>query len=111
MRAGQQITYDDGQGGRFGATVVAVVGSGHSGHKRLDVTWQDGGATKHALAVPHLADREHGASFWQLAGELPPVDTSNASGRAVEGERPVDAEPADEVRAKRWKGHRREGDG
>lgn len=62
MRIGDQVLYRNGASIRP-ATVSAVVGSGASGFKRLDLAL---GSAITALDVPHEGDASDGQSAWAL---------------------------------------------
>lgn len=62
MRAGQAVTFIDPDGGEHPARVHAVVGTGASFFKVLDLVIGEGAV---ALTVPHEKDGEPGRSAWR----------------------------------------------
>ena len=70
MKIHQRVTYQDAKGKIHAATVTEVSGTGASGYKTLDLTF-DGGTAKN---VPHSVDHGKGEGFWLLETEteMPP---------------------------------------
>lgn len=64
MKIGKRVTYQV-KGARHAATVTAIAGTGESGRKTLDLSF-DGGTAEN---VPHGVDREKGEGFWLLETE------------------------------------------
>jgi hypothetical protein len=64
MRIGKQVTYYL-KGTQAPATVTAVSGTGASGKKTLNLSFDGGTAT----AAPHGDDRVEGEGFWLLESE------------------------------------------
>ena len=62
MKVGQSVSYVDPHGRPHSAVITAVVGSGWSGFKLLDL---EVGHSK-ARSVPHESDQESGKGFWQF---------------------------------------------
>ncbi len=67
MRVGDQVAYVNSRGGAVAARVQALVGSGPSGFKTLDLE-VDGVLCE---AVPHENDRRQHAGYWTLAKPKP----------------------------------------
>lgn len=65
MKQGQRVTYQDARGKRHAASVSEIAGTGPSGKKTLDLTYDGGEATN----VPHGDDRRKGEAFWLLETE------------------------------------------
>lgn len=65
MRPGVAVTYMV-RGTAYPATVTAVVGSGASGYKRLDLSYGDEQATD----VPHVTDATEGQARWTLVAPV-----------------------------------------
>lgn len=65
MKIGNRVTYEDAKGKRHAATITEVPGTGASGYKTLDLTFDGGTATN----VPHGRDSEKGEGFWLLETE------------------------------------------
>lgn len=93
MKAGVTVTYCNAGSGCMAAVVLAVVGTGDSGAKRLDFALSD---ALGALDVPHEQDAAPGASFWTLHdparhAETPGLMTGEPiTPQAIEGEAPAD---------------------
>lgn len=102
MRVNNRVTYEDPKGKRHAATVTAIAGTGESGRKTLDLSF-DGGKAEN---VPHGADSEKGEGFWLLETETesPPerraplekqpmvLAEAAESGRLPEGDRRAEKE-------------------
>ena len=81
MRIGDVVTYLDGRGGKHQATVTAVVGSGESGYKRLNLAYFLDGVLFGPQSVPHVGDID-GNDCWYLGEyvtEPPASDYAEAS--------------------------------
>lgn len=65
MKIGNRVTYEDAKGKRHAATITEVAGTGASGYKTLDLTFEGGEAKN----VAHAGDREKGEAFWLLESE------------------------------------------
>ena len=70
MQINQRVTFIDAKGKSHAATITEVSGTGASGYKLLDLTF-DGGT---AANVPHAGDRGPKEGFWLLETEtdVPP---------------------------------------
>jgi len=81
MRIGDRVTYEDARGKRHAASVTALAGTGKSGAKMLDLSFDGGTATN----VPHSGDIGDGsAGCWHLASE---------TAQPPERRAPVDKQP------------------
>lgn len=78
MRIGQEVTYVEDDHA-FAANVVAIVGSGPSLFKMLDLTVE--GTTRYS--VPNIRDRVGGVGYWTTDQRLDPPRTQKASKRAT----------------------------
>jgi hypothetical protein len=65
MKIGNRVTFTDAKGNEHAATITEVSGTGVSGYKMLDITFDGGTATN----VPHAKDAEEGKAFWLLETE------------------------------------------
>jgi len=66
MRAGQTVTYVDSSGREHRAMVTAVVGTGESLYKRVDLTFTDArGERQSRENVGHERDASGRAVFWR----------------------------------------------
>jgi hypothetical protein len=65
MQINQRVTFIDARGKSHAATITEVAGTGLSGYKLLDLTY-DGGT---AVNVPHAGDRGPKEGFWLLETE------------------------------------------
>jgi hypothetical protein len=81
MKIGNRVTYEDPKGKRHAATITEVAGTGASGYKTLDLTFEGGTAED----VPHGRDSEKGEAFWLLETE-----TENPPDRRA----PMEEQPA-----------------
>jgi hypothetical protein len=69
VRTGDAVTYRDSLGVAHVATVAAVVGSGASRYKVLDLSYWVEGVHATQAGVPHVGDAVQGGDYWYL-GEL-----------------------------------------
>jgi hypothetical protein len=70
MRAGQQVTFVGAEGGPEGAVLVAIVGTGESKAKILDLRTEDGSEWR---GVRHQRDAQEGEAYWTLDPPPPPA--------------------------------------
>lgn len=68
MRTGQTVGYIDASGERHTAEITAVVGTGPSLFKRLDLRYRADGEDVELEDVPHENDAEGGEGFWLEKG-------------------------------------------
>lgn len=72
MRPGQSVVYESKTGARCAASVVAIVGTGPSGFKVLNLAYERGGKHYAVPGVLYVADRAKGGDCWALTvNELP----------------------------------------
>lgn len=94
MRPNDRVTFVDPKGKDHPATVTAVVGTGESGFKRLDVRSTSIYGEAVGKDVPHFADHAQGEGYWTLEGEVPKA--------AEEVEELPDSAPIHERKRRFW---------